>query len=117
MERDELIKKINSVSDPSKDRQTIYDVLTELGVSFKRTNCKKCLNDLKHIAEEELGLVGNAADFSDFNDEDFDYVYICDLPQSWRGYIIDQNTPVDVIRDFIKSHPKGYYSKQYKLEL
>ena len=110
MERDELIKKINSVSDPSKDRNIIYEVLTELGISFKRTNCKKCLVDLMNIAKEELGLVGNAADFSDFN-EDFDYVYICDRPQSWNGHIINQDTPVEIIREFVKRFPRGYYIK------
>lgn len=115
MDKQSLIEKINSVKDVSKDRNIIYSVLDELNISYKKTNCKKCLNDLMNIAKEELELIGSAADESSFNDGDFEYVYICDRPQSWRGYIINQDTPVEVIREFIKSH-KGYYkiNKQNK---
>ena len=111
MDRQYLIDKINSVGDVSKDRNAIYEVLTELGISYKKTNCHKCLQDLLNIAKEELGLIGDAADVSSFND-DFEYVYICDRAQSWNGHIINQNTPVKVIREFVKSHPNGYYIKQ-----
>jgi len=116
MDRQTLIDKINSVEDASRDRNIIYSVLDELNIQYKRTNCKRCLVDLLNIAKEELGLIGNAAEESSFN-EDFDYVYVCDRPQSWNGYIIDKNTPTDIVKEFVKSHPKGYYIKQYKLDL
>lgn len=111
MDRQYLIDKINSVGDVSKDRNAIYEVLAELGISYKKTNCHKCLQDLLNIAKEELGLIGNAADESSFND-DFEYVYICDRAQTWNGHIINQNTPVKVIREFVKKFPKGYYKKE-----
>jgi len=114
MNKQYLIEKINSVEDVSKERDIIYSVLDELNIRYKRTNCKKCLQDLLNIAKEELGLIGNAAEESTFNEE-FDYVYICDRAQTWNGHIINQNTPVEVIREFVKSHPNGYYIKQYTM--
>lgn len=114
MNKEELIEKINSVRNVSADRNVIYDVLAELGISYRRTNCRKCLKDLLNIAKEALGLIGSAAEESSFN-EDFDYVYVCDRPQTWKGYVINQDTPVEVVREFVKSHPKGYYIKQYTM--
>lgn len=67
MERQELIDKINSVTSPTKDRNLIYEVLDALNIPYKKTNCGKCLTDLYNIAREELGLIGSAAEVSDFN--------------------------------------------------
>lgn len=111
MDKNALVEKISSVKDVKKDRNIIYEVLSELGISYQKVNCLKCLKDLLNIAKEELGLIGNAADESAFN-EGFDYVYICDRAQTWNGHAMDQDTPVEVIREFMKSHPYGYYIKQ-----
>lgn len=112
MTREEMIDKIKSVKDVIKDKKTIYEVLDELGIKYKRTNCKKCLRDLKLIALEELGMIESAADESDFNsnsDSDYEYIYTPNRPCIWNGYIINQDTPVDVIREFVKKFPNGYY--------
>lgn len=105
-----MIDRIKSVKDVLKEKKTIYEVLDELGVKYKKSNCRKCLKDLKNIALEELGLIDNAAEISDFNTNG-EWVYICKRPQSWHGYIIDQDTPTEVIEQFVKTHPVGYYKR------
>lgn len=67
MDRELLIQKIQSVVSPTKDRNLIYEVLDALNIPYKKTNCGKCLTDLYNIAREELGLIGSAAEVSDFN--------------------------------------------------
>ena len=106
-----MIDCIKSVEDVSKDKKKIYDVLDALGITYKKSNCRKCLKDLKNIALEELGLIDNAADESDFNGTS-EWVYVCNRPQSWNGYIIDQDTDPKIIEQFVKSHPVGYYAKK-----
>lgn len=69
MDKEQLIKNIQSITNPVKEKQIIYNTLTELNIPFKKTSCSKCINDLLNIAKEELGLIGNAAEISDFNAE------------------------------------------------
>lgn len=115
MDRQELVEKIQSVKDVKKQAETIYEVLDTLGISYKRTQCRKCLADLKNIAEEELGIIGDAAEVSSFDTpEGAEYVYLLDRPQSWNGHIISQDTPAEVIREFVKAFPKGYFKKVEK---
>lgn len=75
MDKQLLIDKINAIQNPVKEKQTIYDVLTELNIPFKKTSCSKCINDLLNIAKEELGLIGSAAEESDFNGENTTKTY------------------------------------------
>lgn len=115
MNRQELVEKIQSVKDVKKQAETIYEVLTALNIPFKKTQCKKCLSDLMNIAKEELGIIGDAAEVSSFDTpEGAEYVYLLDRPQSWNGHIINQDTPVEVIREFVKAFPKGYFRKVEK---
>lgn len=112
MTREELIEKINSVKNARSQRNIIYEVLDQLGISYKKTNCSRCLNDLLLIAKEELGLINSAADESSFNAEhNCGWRYIVDRPVFWGGYRIDQDTSEDVIEKFIEKHPKGYYER------
>ncbi|MBR3467166.1 MAG: hypothetical protein IKH15_08120 [Bacteroidales bacterium] len=115
MERQELIEKIQSVKDVKKQAETIYEVLDALGITYKRTGCKKCLADLMNIAKEELGIIGNAAEQSSFDAPDEEeYVYLLDRPQTWNGHIIGPTTPVEVVREFVKAFPRGYYRRVEK---
>ena len=113
MTKKELIEKINSVKNARLQRNTIYEVLDELGVSYNKTNCSRCLNDLLLIAKEELGLINSAAEESSFNETEHNcgWRYIVDRPVFWGGYRIDQDTPEDVVEKFIEKHPKGYYER------
>lgn len=113
MEKEKLIEKVRSINDVSKQRDELYAVLDELGITYRRTNCKKCLRDLLNIAKEELRLIEDASAASDFNGES-EYVYLLDRAQSWNGHIIDQNTPAEVVREFVKAFPKGYYRRVEK---
>lgn len=117
MNKEDLINKINSVTSPNKDKEIIYGVLDELGITYKRTNCGKCNTDLLNIAKEELGLIGNAAEVSDFNGagqtetggKTRKWVYVADRPQTWNGHVINNDTPEEVIAEFVRKHPNGYY--------
>lgn len=78
---EENLKLFYSIEDVRKDKQTLYQLLDNLGVAYKKTTCGKCLNDLYLIAKEELGLIENAADESDFNGE---MVYVYAHPRAVR---------------------------------
>ena len=107
MSREELVEKFNSITDIISSRETLYLLMNELGITFKKTKCVKCLRDYYNIVREELGMIESAAEVSDFNDNN-EYVYLLDRAQSWNGHIINNSTPVEVIREFVKTH-KGYY--------
>lgn len=102
MNKTQLIEKIQSVTDVSKDRNIIYEVMSELGVTFKRTNCKRCLQDYYNICREELGLLNSAADASDFNGK---WIYKAIWPTSWNGKIINRDTDQDVLDKFCLKNP------------
>ena len=113
--REQLKEKILSVKDANKDIKIVYEVLDELGIKYKRTKCQRCRNDLRNIALEELGLIDDAAEMSDFNGE-YEYEYLLARPQSWNGHLMDQDTPAEVIEKFLKQFPNGYYRKVVRTE-
>lgn len=102
-----MTEAILAVEDVKKGKDTIYAVLTELGIPFKKTTCIKCLRDLRYIAMEELGLIQSAAEESDFNG-DYEYEYLKPVQYQWRGNLLNQRTPVPVIEAFLKAHPRGW---------
>lgn len=108
MTKDEMIAAINGVTNPRTQRNTIYAIGDELNLNLKRTNCTKCLADYVAIIKQELGIIEDASEESGF-DPNAEYRYILDRAQVWNGHIIDQYTPVEVIRQFVKRFPKGYY--------
>jgi len=69
MDRNEILELYKTIKNPTKDKATIYKLLDALNIPYKKTSCSKCLNDLYNILGEELGLIGNAAEVSDFNAE------------------------------------------------
>ena len=102
MDKTQLIEKLNSVQDVSKDRNTIYEVMSALGISFRKTNCRKCLGDYLNICKEELGLLESAADASDFNGN---WIYKAIRPTSWNGKIISKDTDQETLSKFCLKHP------------
>lgn len=107
---EELIEKLKCITDVSKDRRILYDVLDSIGITYKKTNCKQCLRDLYNIAMEELGMVSDASELSDFNGHG-GWVYIQKKPASWKGHLIDSTTPIDVVEEFVKVHPDGWFRR------
>lgn len=97
---------VAAIEDPKKERQTIYAVLDELGVSYRKTNCGKCLRDLLNIAREELGLIADASAESEFNG-DARYEYLKDVPYQWRGNILNDKTPSALVEAFMANHPRA----------
>ena len=110
MEKEKIIDLFNSINNVKEDRNTLYKVMDELGIKFKKTRCLKCLQDYYNIVREELGFIESATEVSDFNGE-AGYVYIAGRPQTWNGVVIDGKTDPETIRKFIEKHPVGYYKK------
>ena len=111
----EIRETIAAITDANEDINLIYSLLDALEIPYKKTTCKKCRRDLLNILREEAGLIESAADNSEFNTEsetETEWDYICNRPQSWRGYIMDGNTPANVIAEFVKQFPTGYYRKR-----
>lgn len=113
MERTELIKLAKEIEYPKRQYKELYHLLDELGITYKKTTCGKCRQDLYNIALEELGLIGNAAEVSDFNsDECTEYKYIRERAVNWhyngKRILICPRTPLKYIKEFIKTH-KGYF--------
>lgn len=114
---DELKQRIANITDANAQILEIYTLLDELNITYKKTTCKKCRRDLLNILREEAGIIESAANESGFNtDSNTEYVYLLDRPQTWNGYFINQDTPPEVIREFVKQFPKGYYIKKNKTE-
>ena len=106
--KEALTLKIKSVKNPVKEIETVYSVLDELGVKYKKSTCSRCRRDLYNIALEELGVISSAADKSSFDANDYEYEYLGKKPQAWKGHIIDQDTDPAIIAEFIKSFPTYY---------
>lgn len=104
---DSLSTMVDVNFDPVRNPKRLYELMDELGIKYKRTTCSKCLKDYYNICCEELGLIDDASDYSEFNEG---YVYLKSRSFIWNGHKINQKTPVDVIEEFIKEH-KGYYRK------
>lgn len=114
MTKEEMIEATGGIVHPFRQRETLYAIADELGIKYKRNSCPKCAKDLWNIIREELGLIESAAEESDFNGGDYEWVYLPKRPQYWNGHVIDQDTPVEIIREFVKRFPKGYYRKAEK---
>lgn len=114
---DETKQSITAITDSNKQIKEIYAILDELGIKYKKTTCKKCRRDLLNILREEAGMIESAADESEFNSNlNYEYIYTPNRPCIWNGHIINQDTPVEVIREFVKQFPKGYYKINNKTE-
>lgn len=113
MDKEELIKKVESIKDLKKDYKILYEIMNELGISFRKTTCLKCRRDYLNIVKEELGMIESAAEESEFNTQK--YKYLRDRSFSWtmidgKKVIINANTPQNIIEEFVKTH-KGFYKK------
>lgn len=113
MNKEELIKKVESIKDLKKDYKILYEIMNELGISFRKTTCSKCRQDYLNVVKEELGMIESAAEQSDFNGGK--WVYLRERSFSWtmldgKKVIINANTPQNIIEEFVKTH-KGFYKQ------
>lgn len=109
--KEQLIEIIKGIDNPTPANiNTIYEGLRFLGIPFKKTTCGKCRRDYLNIIKEELGLIDNAADQSDFN-ENKCYRYLLKRSQVFNGHLINGQTAIEIIREFVKKHPVGYYEE------
>lgn len=103
-----MIEKVNLIKSPLREKETLYAIADELGIKYKKSNCPKCCKDLWNIIREQLGLIEDAAELSDFNDNG-EYKYIRKNGVVWKGRVYNQNTDPKFIKEFVKHFPKGYY--------
>lgn len=114
---EEQRKRIAHLTNANKQIKEIYALLDELGIKYQKTQCSKCRKDLMNILREEAGLIGDASAESDFNAKDIEidwsytYEYIFPHPIWWHGHKICQETPREVIEEFVHYIPQGYYRK------
>ena len=111
MEKEDLIQRTLLIKNVSTQREELYSLLDELGITYSRTRCIKCLNDYLNIIKEELNLIESASELSSFN---YEYKYLKSRSVLWnrdgKMVKINQNTPISTIEEFIKTH-KGFYKK------
>lgn len=106
-----------SITDPYNQKQELYEVLDLLEIKYKKTNCRNCILDYFHMAQEELGIIEDASEVSNFNHTEPTeqpstvLKYVWPRPVSWKGHIINDRTPESVKREFHKTH-KGFYIEQ-----
>ena len=114
MDKEKLLQAANAITNPLKQKEEIYMLMDALGLTYKRTNCGRCLRDYLNIVKEELGAIADASNESDFNAEtdEWEYIYIHPRTVLWHGHKINQRTPREIIDEFVKEHPIGYYLKQ-----
>lgn len=112
LDKEKLLEAANNITNPLKQKEEIYMLMDALGITYKRTNCGRCLRDYLNIVREELGAIENAAENSEFNENEWEYVYIHPRTVLWHGHKINQRTPRKIIDEFVKEHPIGYYLKQ-----
>lgn len=119
MTREEMIEALSHITNFKAQRKELYPIADELGIKYKKTTCTKCTRDLYNIIREELGLIEDAAEESDFNYDpyngQYEYIYLPKRSVGWMGYIIGQDTPVEIIEKFNAKFP-GYYRKVKKAE-
>ena len=116
MEREDLIKIVEGITNLRTQSKELYSVMEELGIKFKKTTCIKCREDYLNVVKEELGMIDNAAEESSFDKTEYRYLH--DRSFSWvasdgKRIIINQNTPIHYIEEFVKEH-KGYYKELNK---
>lgn len=109
-EIDRIQRLLATNSDIYEVKEDLYSLLEELGISFKKTRCKKCLWDYYNIIREELGIIPDASEESDFNQfYGMEFIYLKSRPVAWNGHIMDNNTDPAIIRAFLKTGASGYY--------
>lgn len=112
-----MIDTISAVSNPYRERKTLYMVADELGLTYRKIQCSKCAKDLYNIIREELCMIGSAADESDFNEvqTDYEYEYLPSSAVAWNGHIMNQSTPKEIVEEFYRLTGNRYYRRK-KLE-
>lgn len=116
MEKDQIKEKLNQIVDPYKEKQQLYEVMDLLGLKYRRTNCKSCIIDYYHICMEELEMISDASEASDWDTRDYELIYNYPRPVNWKGKIVKKSSPREVHEAFYVDHPQ-FYIKQLKLQI
>ena len=111
MNKDELIARVQEITNVRRQYNEIYELLQELNIPFQKTTCVKCLRDYLNIIKEELGIIDSAAECSSFN-SGWKYVWPFAIVWEYKGkkYVMNNNTPKEIIEAFVRNN-KNYYKK------
>lgn len=101
MDKEELLKAANNIVSPVKQKEEIYTLMNALGLTYKRTNCGRCLRDYLNIVKEELKIIKNAAEVSEFNEtgEEVSYTYNHHRAVRVRGKVYNKSSNQDDLRE------------------
>lgn len=123
MTREEIRERAIAIKNPIAEYTTVYELLDELGITYKKTTCHKCRIDLYNILREEVGLIDSAADNSEFNEEhteekelpeDTELVFIYPRPVRFGKLIVSKDSSQKTMMKMYKAHPK-FFLVQKKL--
>lgn len=101
LSKDKLLAAANAITNPVKQQEEIYMLMDALGITYKRTNCGRCLRDYLNIAKEELKIIKNAAEESEFNESDENAIYTYNHPRAVRvrGKVYNKTSSQDDLRE------------------
>lgn len=104
MTKEDIRDRLSSGETPK--RGEIYAMMDTLGLTYRRTGCKKCLADYLAIIREEVGLISDASMESGF-DAETKWAYLKDRDYQWKGYRLNADTPSYIVRAFMTTHPRA----------
>lgn len=110
IDKEKLLEAANNIVNPLKQKEEIYMLMDTLGLSYRHTNCGRCLKDYLNMIKEELGLIADASTESDFN-ETYEWKYLPKRTMTWNGHLINQESSVEIIEEFVKKFPVGYFQR------
>lgn len=70
--------------------------------------------DYYNIIREELDLIDDAAELSDWDNQDFDWMYMYPRPVGWNGKTYSKRTPPSRLKTFCEANPT-FCRKQLKI--
>lgn len=104
-----LPTSLSELSDVQKDDiRSIVDQYKVEGVNL-RGNCPNCWHDAVMVLRNFFGINASAAQQTDdAGDKGRRWKYVGKVTMMWRGHVIDNTTPDDIVDEFVKFHPKFY---------
>lgn len=116
MKKEEAIKIIKELptglhEQTEADKKNIRAIVDEFGVDGVnlRGRCPSCWQDAVLVLRNFFGISNGDTDGDGKPDnQNKKWIYKRKTSMKWRGLIIDQSTPDDIIDEFVKYHPQFF---------